>query len=236
MRNIVKCYTMPWRGSYYMPDTVLTTEYKVNRKLGYLIPKRIFDVVVSIILLIVLLLPMAIVALLIRLESPGPVIYTQERLGRNGKPFKIHKFRSMVKNSQDLESLLTPEQLEQYRKEFKIDNDPRITKIGNFLRTTSLDELPQLWDIFTGKISLVGPRPLVKDEVELYYSDTKDLFLSCKPGLTGYWQAYARNGATYESGQRQEMELYYITHRSLFLDIKILFKTVISVISKKGAK
>ena len=124
----------------------------------------------------------------------------------------------------------------QYQKEFKIDNDPRITKMGKFLRVTSLDELPQLWDIFVGKLSVVGPRPLVKNEIELYYSDSKELFLSCKPGLTGYWQAYARNDATYESGERQKMELYYVNNRSLWLDIKILFKTVFSVLSRKGAK
>lgn len=209
-----------------------------NKKISrfYLFIKRSFDIVASFLAMIVLSPVFLIISIAIKLEDGGSVFYSHPRIGKNGKPFKIHKFRSMVKNSQDLESLLTPEQLEQYQKEFKIDNDPRITKIGSFLRTTSLDELPQLWDIFTGKISLVGPRPLVKDEIELYYSDTKELFLSCKPGLTGYWQAYARNGATYESGQRQEMELYYITHRSFFLDIKILFQTVISVISKKGAK
>lgn len=202
----------------------------------YLFIKRSFDIVTSLIAMIVLSPVFLILSVIIKLEDGGSVFYLHQRIGKNGKPFKIHKFRSMVKNSQDLKSLLTPEQLEQYQKEFKIDNDPRITKVGKFLRTTSLDELPQLWDIFTGKISLIGPRPLVKDEIDLYYSDNKELFLSCKPGLTGYWQAYARNHATYESGKRQEMELFYITHRSFLLDIKILFQTVVSVISKKGAK
>lgn len=202
----------------------------------YLFFKRAFDIVSSFLALVILSPVFLVLALMVKFEDGGKVFYSHPRIGKNGKTVKIHKFRSMVKNSQDLADLLTPEQLEQYQKEFKIDDDPRITKIGKFLRTTSLDELPQLWDIFVGKISVVGPRPLVEQEIELYYSDTKELLLSCKPGLTGYWQAYARNDATYESGERQEMELYYINHRSLWLDIKILFKTVISVITRKGAK
>ena len=202
----------------------------------YLFFKRAFDIVSSFFALIFISPLFLVISLLIKFEDGGKVFYSHERIGKNGKRIKIHKFRSMVKNSQDLTTLLTPEQLEQYQKEFKIDNDPRITKIGKFLRTTSLDELPQLWDIFTGKISVVGPRPLVEQEIELYYNDAKEAFLSCKPGLTGYWQAYARNNATYETGERQKMEMFYVNNRSLWLDIKILFKTVISVITRKGAK
>ena len=112
-------------------------------------------------------------------------------------------FRSMKMNVKNLEKLLTPEQLEQYRTEFKIDNDPRITKIGNVLRKLSLDELPQLFNILKGDISIVGPRPIVEKETQIYGDDVEKL-LSVKPGLTGYWQAYARNNATYESGERQK--------------------------------
>ena len=202
----------------------------------YFFFKRAFDIISSFFALIILFPIMLIISLAIIIEDGGMPFYSHKRIGKDGKEFYIHKFRSMVKNSQDLEHLLTPEQFEQYYKEFKIDDDPRITKMGKFLRVTSLDELPQLWDIFVGKLSVIGPRPLVKQEIELYYADTKDLFLSCKPGLTGYWQAYARNNATYESGERQQMELYYVNNRSLWLDIKILFKTVFSVISRKGAK
>ena len=202
----------------------------------YLFFKRAFDIISSFLALILLSPVFLILAILVKCEDGGRVFYSHERVGQKGKIIKVHKFRSMVKNSQDLTALLTPEQLEQYQKEFKIDDDPRITKIGKFLRTTSLDELPQLWDILVGKISVVGPRPLVSAEIELYYSDQRDAFLACKPGLTGYWQAYARNDATYESGERQKMELYYVDHRSLWLDTKILFKTVISVITRKGAK
>lgn len=207
---------------------------KVSR--FYLIVKRFFDIISSLIALIVLSPFMLVIAIIVKAEDGGKVFYSHERVGKNGKTIYIHKFRSMVNNSQDLEALLTNEQLEQYKREFKIDNDPRITKIGKFLRTTSLDELPQLWDIFVGKISVVGPRPLVKEEIDLNYADTKDILLSCKPGLTGYWQAYARNDANYKSGKRQQMELYYIERRSFWFDIKILFKTVSSVLKRKGAK
>ena len=137
----------------------------------------------------------------------------------------------------NLEDLLTPEQLEQYRKEFKIDEDPRITPIGNFIRKTSLDELPQFFNILFGDMSLIGPRPLVEKEVQEKYTEEQQAkLLSATPGVTGYWQAYARNNATYETGERQQMEMYYIEHQSLWLDIKIFFKTFISVIQKEGAK
>ena len=135
----------------------------------------------------------------------------------------------------DLKKLLTPEQLEQYQREFKIDNDPRITKVGEFIRKTSLDELPQLFNILKGDISIVGPRPIVEEETKIYGKDIVK-FLSVVPGLTGYWQAYARNNATYESGERQEMEMYYVDNRSLWLDIKIFFKTFSSVLKKEGAQ
>ena len=124
----------------------------------------------------------------------------------------------------------------QYYTEFKIDNDPRITKIGNILRKTSLDELPQLFNVLFNNMSLIGPRPLIESEIQMNYADTYQELLSVKPGVTGYWQAYARNNATYQSGERQEMELYYVHHASAWLDIKILFKTVITVLKREGAQ
>ena len=135
-----------------------------------------------------------------------------------------------------LEEMLTPEQIEQYRKEYKIDNDPRITKIGNFLRKTSLDELPNIWAIFTGKISVIGPRPLMREEVDEKYKDNAEKLLSVKPGMIGWWAANGRSNTTYESGKRQELELYYVDNCSLWLDIKIIFKTLIRVFKRDGAK
>lgn len=164
------------------------------------------------------------------------MIYGQIRIGKGGKPFKMWKFRSMYKNSDRMIDQLTPEQKKQYYTEFKIDNDPRITKVGNFLRKTSLDELPQLFNVLFNDMSLIGPRPLIESEIQMNYADTYQELLSVKPGVTGYWQAYARNNATYQSGERQEMELYYVQHASVWLDIKILFKTVITVLKREGAQ
>jgi lipopolysaccharide/colanic/teichoic acid biosynthesis glycosyltransferase len=131
--------------------------------------------------------------------------------------------------------MLTPEELAEYRKNYKLDRDPRITKMGRFLRKTSLDELPQLLNIVGGSLSLVGPRPVLQEETELYGKD-RDLLLSCKPGLTGLWQVQGRSNVSYEDGQRQAMELKYVRERSLWLDIKILFMTVGAVVRMDGAR
>lgn len=202
----------------------------------YAFVKRAFDIVASAAALIILSPIMLIAAILVYVDDPGRVFYGHVRIGKNGKPFKMWKFRSMYMNADKMINLLTPEQAKQYYTEFKIDNDPRITKIGNFLRKTSLDELPQLFNVLCNDMSLVGPRPLIESEIQTYYEDTHDVLLAVKPGVTGYWQAYARNNATYQSGERQKMEMYYVRNASLWLDIKILFKTVVSVLRKDGAK
>lgn len=202
----------------------------------YAFVKRAFDIVASAAALIILSPIMLIAAILVYVDDPGKVFYGHVRIGKNGKPFKMWKFRSMYMNADKMINLLTPEQAKQYYTEFKIDNDPRITKIGNFLRKTSLDELPQLFNVLCNDMSLVGPRPLIESEIQTYYDDTHDVLLAVKPGVTGYWQAYARNNATYQSGERQKMEMYYVQNASLWLDIKILFKTVVSVLRKDGAK
>ena len=202
----------------------------------YAFVKRMFDIVASAAALIILSPIMLIAAILVYVDDPGKVFYGHVRIGKNGKPFKMWKFRSMYMNADKMIDLLTPEQAKQYYTEFKIDNDPRITKIGNFLRKTSLDELPQLFNVLCNDMSLVGPRPLIESEIQTYYEDTHDVLLAVKPGVTGYWQAYARNNATYQSGERQKMEMYYVRNASLWLDIKILFKTVESVLKKSGAQ
>lgn len=198
--------------------------------------KRLFDFLASLAALILLSPLMLILAILVYLDDPGKVFYGHLRIGKNGKPFKVWKFRSMYMNADKMIDLLTPEQAKQYYTEFKIDNDPRITKIGNFLRKTSLDELPQLFNVLCNDMSLVGPRPLIESKIQTYYADMYDTLLAVKPGVTGYWQAYARNNATYQSGERQKMEMYYVHNASLWLDIKILFKTIGSVLKKQGAQ
>jgi len=202
---------------------------------SYLFFKRFFDIFFSTLLIILLSWLLLILAIVVKCSSKGPVIYKHRRLGQYGKVINVYKFRSMIIDNRPLEEVLTKEQLEQYKTEFKIDNDPRVTKVGNFLRKTSLDELPQLFNVFIGNMSFVGPRPVVDREIDLYYERTKKIFLQVKPGITGYWQAYARNDATYQTSQRQQMELYYCSNRSTWFDIKILFKTVFRVISRKGA-
>lgn len=204
---------------------------KVNRT--YLFIKRVIDVVGSVLGLIVLSPIYLIIALAIKIDDGGKVFYKHKRVGKDGKEIFLYKFRSMKKDADDLENMLTPEQLEIFKTEFKIENDPRITKVGNVLRKTSLDELPQLLNILRGELSIIGPRPIVEEELENYGKDA-DKFLSVKPGLTGYWQAYARNDAVYASGERQKMELYYVDNRSLWFDIKIFFKTFSSVLKKTG--
>lgn len=197
--------------------------------------KRLFDLVVAAVATVVLSPVLLIIAVLIVLEDKGSVLYKSKRVGRYGKEIVVYKFRSMKTGADRLEDMLTPEELEEYYKNFKLEKDPRITRMGNILRKTSLDELPQLFNIIGGSLSLVGPRPVLQEETELYGED-RDLLLSCKPGLTGLWQASGRSNITYEDGARQALELRYVRERSFLLDIKILFMTVGAVLRMDGAK
>ena len=176
-----------------------------------------------------------IVALLVRRDK-GPAFYAQTRVGKDGHLFSVYKFRSMKMGAERLEDFLTPEELAEYKKEYKLHHDPRITPIGNFLRKSSIDELPQLWNILRGDMSLVGPRPLLESElIGNYTPEERERLLSVRPGLTGYWQAMSRNESSYITGERQQQELYYIDRVSLGMDVKILFMTVKRVFSGKGA-
>jgi len=233
-------------------DTASTSVQPIipaKRNRAYEILKQVFDLVSALCVSIALCIPMAIIALMIVMKDPGNPFFMHKRVGKDGKDIYILKFRSMKIGADDLEKMLTPEQLEEYRKEYKLKDDPRLIGykkpgdgskcFGSIIRRTSIDELPQIpYNIcLRGNMSVVGPRPLLRDELEKNYSPAEQLaFTSVKPGLTGYWQAYARNNATYESGERQKMELYYVQNRSAMLDIKILFQTVITVLKKAGAE
>lgn len=210
-----------------------STVYAAERKTVYDIIKRAADILMTLAASVILLIPCAVIALLILAEDGGPVIYAHSRVGKDGKAIKVYKFRSMKKDADDIGKYLTPEQQELFKKEYKLKNDPRVTKIGRVLRRTSLDELPQIFInvLILGNMSVVGPRPVVMDETMLY-GVNRDAFLSVKPGLTGYWAAYADKNTCYENGSRQEMELYYVKNRSVLLDIKIILKTVGTVIRK----
>ena len=220
---------------------VLTKETKAEnlincgnaQKKGYIIAKRMLDIFASAVGLIVVALPMVLIALLIKLESPGPAIYIHHRIGKNGQPLPLLKFRSMHMNADKMIDDFTTEQKAEWEENFKLENDPRITRIGQFLRKSSVDELPQLINVLKGELSLVGPRPVVTEELEKY-GENKTKFLSLTPGLTGYWQAYARSNCTYE--QRMEMELHYAENANFWWDIKIMFATVGAVLRGHGAR
>lgn len=204
-----------------------------EQKKLYLMAKRLLDIVVASVGLTVMFLPMVLIFVLIRLESPGSAVYIHHRIGKNGEPLPLLKFRSMRKDADSLIQYFTPEQKKEWETNFKLDNDPRITRIGKFLRRSSLDELPQLINVLRGELSIVGPRPIVTEELERY-GGSKAKFLSVTPGLTGYWQAYARSSCSYE--ERMNMELFYVEHACLWWDIKIMFATVGAVLRGKGAK
>lgn len=176
-----------------------------------------------------------LISVLIRLDSSGPVFYSQTRIGQNGRPFKAWKFRSMVVNAdQVLSKHLNehPELASYWEKDHKLKRDPRITRLGHFLRRTSLDELPQLWNVLRGEMSLVGPRPIVEAEV-WRYADKFDLYLQVLPGVTGLWQVSGRNNTSYE--ERVNLDAYYVRNWSVWLDIYILIRTCWVVISGDGA-
>lgn len=203
-----------------------------SKKEIYKIVKRGMDIFIASISLVLLLPLFLIITIAIKLDSKGKVIFKHKRIGKDGKEIYIYKFRTMVENAQDLIKSFTPEQKKEFRENFKLENDPRITKVGNFLRKTSLDELPQLINILKGDLALIGPRPVINDELEKY-STNKSKFLSVTPGLTGYWAANGRSNTTYE--QRMTMELYYVDNISLKLDAEIFAKTVVSVLKREGA-
>lgn len=194
--------------------------------------KRGLDIILSLIGIILLSPVFLIIAVAIKIDSKGPVIFTHKRIGKNGKVIGLYKFRSMVNNAEDLIKKFTPEQMEEYKKNYKLQNDPRITRVGKFLRKTSLDELPQLFNILKGDLSIIGPRPVIGEELEKY-GFNKNKFLSVTPGLTGFWAANGRSDTTYE--QRMAMELFYVDHMSWKLDCKVFLKTVLSVIKREGA-
>ena len=204
----------------------------VNNKKGYLIAKRIMDICGALIGLICLSWLFLIVALLIKLEDPkGPVFFKQVRVGKDGKEFYMYKFRSMVTNAEELLESLLPLN-ETTGAMFKMKNDPRVTKIGRFIRKTSIDELPQLWNVLKGEMSLVGPRPPLPREVAQYTEYDKQRLL-VTPGCTGLWQVSGRSNVGFK--EMVELDLQYIRKRSIFFDLKIIFKTILVLFGSKDA-
>ncbi len=210
---------------------VLIDEQAQNQRYVYRFFKRMLDIVASVIGLIVLSPVFLIVSLAIKAEDRGPIFYSQVRLGKGQRPFKMWKFRSMVVDAdKKLEKLLEQNEVEGAM--FKMKEDPRITKVGGFTRKHSLDELPQLWNVLIGEMSLVGPRPPLEREVA-DYSEYDKQRLIVKPGCTGFWQVTARNDVDFEG--MVNLDLEYIERSGILFDISILFRTVAIVFKPNGA-
>lgn len=200
---------------------------------AYDILKRFIDIIIGTIGLIICIPIFIIIGIAIKIDSKGPVFFKHKRIGKHGKKLEIYKFRTMIENAEEAMKNFTEEQKKEFAENFKLENDPRVTRVGKILRKTSLDELPQIINILKGEMSIIGPRPVVKSELEKYGSN-QDKFLSVAPGLTGYWAANGRSDVSYE--ERMALELYYVNNRSLFLDMKIFFKTIGSVLKGRGAR
>ena len=197
--------------------------------------KRGFDLVCSVVGLIAVFPVMAIIAVLVYIDDPGRVLFAHQRVGQNGRMFPCYKFRSMVKDAEArLEHYLAenPEAREEWERDFKLKDDPRITRIGHFLRRTSLDELPQIINVIRGEMSLVGPRPIVEKEIEKYGDLIADYYL-VPPGITGLWQVSGRSDTTYD--ERVQMDSWYVRNWSIWLDFVYLIKTVQVVFKREGA-
>lgn len=207
------------------------------KRVMYFSFKRIFDICCSLVG-IGFLIPLLVIIKIAYMCTGDfhSVLYSQKRIGKNGKIFRLHKFRTMVPNADEiLKEWLenNPEKREEYYRDRKIDKDPRITKVGNLLRKTSLDEFPQFLNVLVADMSLIGPRPVVLDEVE-NYGKNKEKFLSVRPGLTGYWASNGRSNVSYK--ERMKMELFYVDHCCIRLDLEIIWNTIITVIKRDGAK
>jgi len=198
----------------------------------YHIAKRIFDVVASAIALLLLFPLFFVVSIFVAISSGFPVLFKQQRVGYLGKPFYIYKFRTMVRNAEEI-LRARPDLMEEYKKNFKIENDPRISKVGRVLRKYSLDELPQLLNVIKGDMSLVGPRPIVIPELSKY-GDHQEMYLAMRPGCTGLWQCGGRSATTYE--ERIALDSEYFQKAGLRFDLYIIFRTVVAIVTARGAQ
>lgn len=204
-----------------------------NKSPYYMFFKRTLDIIGAFMGIIILSPLFFIVAIAIKIEDPkGQIIFGHNRVGKDGKLFPCLKFRSMYANAEEMKKHFTPAQKKEYNETFKLKNDPRITKVGKFIRKTSLDELPQLFNILKGEMTIVGPRPIVVDELK-YYGEYDKYYKSVKPGLTGLWQVSGRSDTSYD--ERVALDMEYITTRNTFKDICIMMKTAVKVIKREGS-
>ncbi len=221
-------------GGYALSNINLDINVEVGKKesrLIYRLSKRVIDIIGSFTGLVLLSPILIIVGILIKFESKGPIVFTQKRVGKDGKEFDMYKLRSMVVNAEEIKEKLK-EQNEMSGPMFKIKDDPRITRIGKFIRKTSIDELPQLVNVLKGDMSLVGPRPSLPNEVKEFETWMLKR-LNVKPGLTCYWQVMGRNNIDFEDWMK--LDVKYVNERSFWLDIKLIFKTFFVLFGDKNA-
>lgn len=205
----------------------------VSLGLPYRVTKRVSDIVCSLLGLLLSAPILLAVAVAIKIETPkNKVIFRQPRIGLNGREFFCYKLTSMVPDAEKLLEELSEEEKEEFAQNFKLRNDPRITKVGRFIRKTSIDELPQLWNVLAGQMSLVGPRPPLLVEREAYGEHLAKV-MSVRPGITGYWQVHGRSNTDFS--ERIRMAEYYIDHQGIGMDVRILFDTVKAVLTGMGA-
>lgn len=200
--------------------------------------KRFFDILLSAIAITILIPFLIIISIPAAIASKGKPFYADRRVGKDGKEIFVLKFRSMVADAEsNAEKYLNEEQMQQWLDYRKVENDPRVTKFGTFLRATSIDELPQLFNIFVGHLSIVGPRPVTKREIDgSFFPDQAVVLLSVRPGLIGNWGVHGRSNVTYASGERQRLELEYFEKRSFWFDVSLIFRAIPAVLKQDGAK
>lgn len=201
-------------------------------RLPYQIVKRTFDIVVSLVGILLLSPVFLAISIAIVISDGFPIFFSHKRVGKNGRLFSVYKFRTMIRNAEEVLKK-DPELWKQFQENYKIDRDPRIMKIGHFLRKSSLDELPQLFNVLKGNMSLVGPRPIVEPELEKY-GEHQGIYLAMKPGCAGLWQCSGRSDTTY--AERVEYDREYYMRAGLRYDVKTLFKTVLSMLTGHGAR
>ncbi|BAZ90592.1 undecaprenyl-phosphate galactose phosphotransferase [Raphidiopsis curvata NIES-932] len=226
-------HTSKKRGQKPQPPRIKPRGFNFEGLNGEL-TKRLFDITFSLLVLILFFPVYIVLALLIALSSEGPIFYLQERVGKNYRVFNCIKFRTMVTNADEILAQMMetcPEMRDEFNSTFKLKDDPRITKVGHFLRITSLDEFPQFWNVLKGDMSIVGPRPLVVKELQKYGSHI-DQVLTIRPGITGLWQVSGRNDIPYP--KRVQIDLHYVRSRSFLLDLWIILKTINIVIIPKN--
>lgn len=204
------------------------------KPLHYRVVKRAFDVSFSAAAVVVGAVPVAVLAAMVAVDTRTVPLYSEMRVGQKG-PFRCLKFRTMVADSDNLEKYLSPDEIEQWHRDHKVENDPRVTRLGRALRATSIDETPQFLNVLAGQMSIIGPRAITEDELRRFFTpQQRSAYLSVPSGITGAWQAGPRNEATFESGRRMAIELEYVANASLREDARIFFATFGAIFAKRS--